>query len=204
MPAGKRWSGTLRPCPSRRAAVPTSPLPLPHLHLRPATAADCDNLAALVNAAYRQPLSARAWTTEADFVTGQRTDAHQLLRLIQTPGIQFLLCVEASRVVGSMQMTRVGDRLQLGMLAVDPQYQNRGLGRLLLLEAEPAARAQQCTTLELLVLQGRNALMAWYERRGWRRSSETRPFPYGQPELGEPRRSDLTLCVLTRTVSKET
>ena len=44
----------------------------------PAQPKDVDELAALVNAAYRGESSRAGWTTEADFLGGQRTSAAQM------------------------------------------------------------------------------------------------------------------------------
>jgi hypothetical protein len=50
----------------------------------------------------------------------------------------------------------------------------------------------------MTVIHCRDTLIAWYERRGYRRTGETRPFPYGDARFGEPRRSDLYFVVLEK------
>ena len=55
--------------------------------LYPATAADLPAIVDLVNAAYRGETSRQGWTTEADYLEGQRTDLATLTRdLAETPG----------------------------------------------------------------------------------------------------------------------
>ena len=44
----------------------------------------------------------------------------------------------------------------------------------------------------------RDSLIAWYERMGYRRTGETRPFPMDDPRLGLPLRDDLWFEVLAR------
>ncbi|MBU6298090.1 MAG: GNAT family N-acetyltransferase, partial [Alphaproteobacteria bacterium] len=44
----------------------------------------------------------------------------------------------------------------------------------------------------------RDALIAWYVRRGYELTGETRPFPYGDNRFGEPRRDDLKFVVLEK------
>ena len=48
----------------------------------------------------------------------------------------------------------------------------------------------------MTVVQLRAELIAWYERRGYRPTGETRPFPYGDERFGTPRRDDLQFVVL--------
>ena len=48
------------------------------LHFRAATPADLDAIVALVTSAYRGDSSRAGWTTEADFLDGNRIDAEVL------------------------------------------------------------------------------------------------------------------------------
>jgi hypothetical protein len=43
----------------------------------------------------------------------------------------------------------------------------------------------------MTVIDLRAELIAWYERRGYRRTGEYRPFPYGDARFGLPKRDDL-------------
>ena len=78
--------------------------------------------------------------------------------------------------------------------------QNTGFGRKLLNASEDYAASHGAQTIEMTVVQVRDALIAWYERRGYRRTGETRPFPYGDDRYGTPTRSDLEFVVLQRDV----
>lgn len=42
------------------------------------------------------------------------------------------------------------------------------------------------------------ALIAWYERRGYRRTGEVGAFPYDDPSVGTPLRDDLALVTLIK------
>jgi hypothetical protein len=53
-------------------------------------------------------------------------------------------------------------------------------------------------TIEITVVNVRDLLIAWYERRGYRRTGELRPFPYGDDRYGTPTRSDLEFVVLEK------
>jgi len=50
----------------------------------------------------------------------------------------------------------------------------------------------------MTVLAQRPELIAWYERRGYRRTGAVKPFPYGDERLGIPRRDDLEFAVLEK------
>jgi hypothetical protein len=45
----------------------------------------------------------------------------------------------------------------------------------------------------------RDALIAWYLRRGHRKTGETEPFPNGDDRFGAPLRDDLSFMSLRRT-----
>jgi hypothetical protein len=55
-------------------------------------------------------------------------------------------------------------------------------------------------TMVTTVLAQRGELIAWYERRGFRRTGEARPFPYGDARFGLPKRPDLSFVVLAKTL----
>jgi ribosomal protein S18 acetylase RimI-like enzyme len=87
----------------------------------------------------------------------------------------------------------------IGMFAVRPTLQSRGFGSALLEQAERLARAELgVTRAELSVIEQRLDLLPWYERRGYRRTGATEPFPYGNPRFGLPRRPDLRFVVLAK------
>ncbi len=50
----------------------------------------------------------------------------------------------------------------------------------------------------LTVIAQRPELIAWYQRRGYLPTGDTRPFPYGDDRKGIPRRSDLHFVVLAK------
>jgi hypothetical protein len=53
----------------------------------------------------------------------------------------------------------------------------------------------------MTVIHLRDTLIAWYERRGYRRTGETEPFPYGDERFGIPRRDDLYFVVLEKALA---
>ena len=54
--------------------------------------------------------------------------------------------------------------------------------------------------MRLTVVNVRATLIAWYERRGYRLTGESQPFPYEDQRFGAPRRDDLEFVVLEKPV----
>ena len=162
-------------------------------------------MAELVNSAYRGEASRQGWTTEADYIDGQRTDAQSLARdIAETPGSRILLLRDAPEgpLLGAVWLEPVagGETCYLGMLTVRPDVQDRGLGRGLLAEAEAAAKAAGAKRVRMTVVRIRDTLIAWYQRRGYVLTGEIRPWPYHDDRFGQPRRDDLDFVVMEKTL----
>lgn len=175
-------------------------------HIAAASDADCDELAVLVNHAYRGDSSRAGWTTEADLLDGQRTDAAALRAQIAGPG-HAILCLRAAAagpILGCVAVHDIDDEggrgVYFGMLTVRPDMQARGLGRALLDRIEELARERGARRVTMTVIPLRQTLVAWYERRGFRPRGDVRPFPYDQPAFGMPKRPDLTLAVFEKVL----
>jgi GNAT superfamily N-acetyltransferase len=173
------------------------------LTTRPATAADAPVLVALVNSAYRGDISRTGWTTEADLLDGQRLDVEGLTETIATPDNVILLHEQDHVPVACVHLERTGHDCYLGLLTIRPDRQGTGLGRQLLEAAERWAIEHWCSqSMHMTVIVQRTELIAWYERRGYSRTGERRPFPYGDERFGLPRRADLAFDVLRKPLSR--
>ncbi|MBU6377819.1 MAG: GNAT family N-acetyltransferase [Gammaproteobacteria bacterium] len=173
--------------------------------LRPARSAEAAALAALVNSAYRGDSSRAGWTTEADLLGGQRTDPAALAEFIRRGEAEndrvMLVHDSAERITACVQLDRHADHAYLGMLTIEPGLQAAGLGRGLLAAAEEFVRRRwRLPRVVMTVIEQRPELIAWYERRGYRRTGETAAFPYGDPRFGEPKRDDLRFVLLEKTL----
>ncbi|HEX7940757.1 MAG TPA: hypothetical protein VF488_03095, partial [Gemmatimonadaceae bacterium] len=71
-------------------------------------------------------------------------------------------------------------------------------GRVLLEASERFASGRGARRMRISVIQLREPLIAWYERRGFRATGESVPFPYGDPRNGIPLRDDLQLLVFEK------
>ena len=147
--------------------------------IRPATLADLPALHAVIERAYRGDSARQGWTHEADLVSGTRTDMPTLQAIVADPQQALLTLFEGRSPLGCVNVANRGDGLAyLGLLCIEPARQADGLGNLLLAAAEAHARDLfGCSCIEMTVLEQRRELIAYYERRGWRRTGERRPFP---------------------------
>ncbi|HET8938049.1 MAG TPA: GNAT family N-acetyltransferase [Polyangiales bacterium] len=170
------------------------------LSFRRATLADVERLLTYVHSAYRGEVSRKGWTTEADLLDGQRTDVRELKELVSGDGAQMWLLERGPELLGTIVLKREPEGVvHLGMIAVAPEQQGKGAGRVLLEQAEQVVREQAWgTRLEMTVIGQRAELIAWYERRGFRVTGEQRPFPYGDTRFGLPKVRDLYFIVLAK------
>jgi ribosomal protein S18 acetylase RimI-like enzyme len=170
------------------------------LAFRCAVADDADAIVALVNSAYRGDSSRAGWTTEADILGGQRTDVQEIAQLIAQDGTVLRMCLRGGEIIGSMQLERVdATTAYMGMLVIRPLLQGQGLGRCLMDEAERFAREEWgATRMRMQVITLRQELIAYYLRRGYRRTGEIMPFPADDPRFGLPKVAGLAFEVMEK------
>lgn len=172
---------------------------LPPLRFRAATPADVDNVVALVESAYRGHVSREGWTTEADLLDGRRTNADDVLTHIQRTNSQVLLAERSGRLVACANVAVEDGAGYFGMFSVVPGLQRTGLGKAMMAEAERIARDQYgMLMMRMTVIDVREELIGWYERRGYVRTGIKKPFPYGDERFGIPLRDDLRFEVLEK------
>lgn len=173
-----------------RAAEPT---------IRTATVADVDRITPLIESAYRGDSSRVGWTTEADLLDGRRTDEADVTAAVTGEDGQMLVAESDGELVACCYLQHRGTHAYFGMFAVSPKVQGGGLGRRMLAEAERTARDDLgLTSMQMTVIRQRGDLIAWYVRRGYARTGQMKPFPYGDVRFGEPLRDDLEFEVLVK------
>ncbi|MCD9028170.1 GNAT family N-acetyltransferase [Luteimonas sp. BDR2-5] len=182
------------------APEPATPRPAAHdaappfaPRFRAATADDVPALVALVTSAYRGESSRAGWTTEADLLDGQRIDPDVLLADIARADSRVVVVDgDDGRPLACAHVAIEDGCGYFGMFAVSPRLQGRGTGAALLAECERIARDEwRLPSMRMTVIDVRAALIAWYQRRGYRRTGIHMPFPYGDARFGIPRRDDL-------------
>ncbi|MFI5757163.1 GNAT family N-acetyltransferase [Streptomyces sp. NPDC051569] len=177
----------------------TAPRPVGELTYRDATPADTTALVMLIESAYRGDSSRTGWTTEADILEGQRTDAQGVLDVIEAPGSRLLVVEREGDLIACCQIEHRGEAAYFGMFAVAPGLQGEGLGRRIIAGAERiACETWGVSQMQMTVITVREELIAWYERRGYRRTGKLIPFPYGDERFGIPQRDDLTFELLVK------
>lgn len=145
--------------------------------LRIASASDASEIAALVNRAYRPSLHQRGWTHEADLVLGERTSPEQVLSLFGPHSSILVLCEQAA-ILACVHVEHSEAGAYIGMLATEPDYQSRGLGKNMLACAEQYAVEQfKAASFKMCVLSSRTELIAFYERRGYVRTGHVESYP---------------------------
>jgi N-acetylglutamate synthase-like GNAT family acetyltransferase len=142
------------------------------VHTRVATADDVPGLVRLIN---------RAYVIEEFFVSGDRTSVAQVQERMSRSASCFLVAEDPMGRNGLSACVWVewrGDRGYFGMLAVDPDQQGRGLGRLLVAAVEQHCRALGCRFLDISVVNLRTELPEFYRQFGF--------APYGTAPFHEP------------------
>ncbi|MGW6689085.1 GNAT family N-acetyltransferase [Streptomyces sp. NPDC054961] len=173
----------------------------PALTFRSAVEADVPALVELVESAYRGESSRAGWTTEADVLDGQRTDAQGVAGIVAHADGMLLVVERAGELVSCCHLEHRGDHVYFGMFAVRPGLQGGGLGKEVMAEAERRAREQWAAKeMRMTVISVREELIAYYVRRGYERTGEMSPFPYGDERFGVPLRPDLAFELLVKTL----
>lgn len=148
--------------------------PAPEITLRAARMADIDAIVDTVQLAYR---GEGGWTTESHLVRGARSNEQEVREMLADPAVTLLVAEMSARVVGCCYTRIDGPRAELGLFAVHPSAQSRGIGgHLMQAQAEHLARAG-VQELMIQVLQSRPELHAWYQRHGFRPTGVELPFP---------------------------
>ena len=174
------------------------------VQFRAATPADTGALVALVESAYRGDVSKQGWTTEADMLGGRRTGADDIQACLERPLSRIVLAERegadgATELLACAHVAVEDGAGYFGMFSVRPNLQGGGIGKALLGEAERVAREDWgLPSMRMTVIDIRDELIAFYERRGYARTGIKKPFPYGDARFGLPKREDLRFEVLEK------
>ena len=174
-----------------------------NLRFRDAGIGDVDAVVALVESAYRGDASRQGWTTEADLLDGRRTGADDVLASLAKSRSRILLAERDGALLACAHVAEEDGAGYFGMFSVQPESQGVGIGKAVLHKAEHIVRDDwQLPAMRMTVIDVRDELIAFYERRGYRRTGITKPFPYGDARFGLPKREDLRFEVLEKSLSE--
>ena len=144
------------------------------------TAADKKDAAAiteLINSAYEGVAGSPGWTSEGTFMQGERITEPEIATLLGRADADCYTCTLNGEIIGFVSLEKQAGFVYLGLLTVSPQVQAGGIGRRLLTFGEDYARAHGLGAVHITVVNIRYELIAWYERRGYRATGKTVPFP---------------------------
>jgi GNAT superfamily N-acetyltransferase len=175
--------------------------------LKHAVDADYGPITELANIAFRGTGSQASWNTEARYIEGPRL-SESLLRqeLAAKPDAHLLTYRENpdGALLGTVLLDPGKQGVwYLSLLTVRPNLQNKQVGRTLLAAAESFAKERGALRMRLTVVNVRDTLIAWYQRRGYRMTGETKPFPYNDERFGRPLREDLHFVVMQKDMQNQ-
>lgn len=174
------------------------------LTFRDATHDDIGAIVALVEVSYRGEASRAGWTTEADLLDGMRIDEPRVREDLEREGSLVLLGERDGQMLACANVCIEDGSGYFGMFSVLPGMQGGGIGKQMLAEAERIARDQwKLPVMRMTVIDVRDELIAFYQRRGYRRTGIHKPFPYGDARFGIPKRDDLRFEVLEKNLRHE-
>lgn len=161
------------------------------LKFRKAELNDVEQLLYLINRSYRDD-TARSWTNEADYVSGQRINKQQLQQALVDQNFHLYVAeidndLSSLSIVACIGLTFNHNEVEIGTFCVDPIFQNTGIGKTVLSFAEAQALLiQPNLTLYMMdVLDIRSELIAYYQRRGYSLTQLRKPYPI-DANVGKP------------------
>jgi ribosomal protein S18 acetylase RimI-like enzyme len=142
------------------------------INIRPAHAGDILALVSVINQAF----------AIEKFLDGTRTDEERIGATMRE-GI-LLLAEREGQTLACVYVELRGERAYFGMLAVDPNQQGQGLGRLMTGAAEQYGRNHSCKYMDIGVLSLRPELLPFYRNLGYQETG-TEDFRPSRPLKGK-------------------
>ena len=163
---------------------------------------DVKKLEKLINSAYRGEDSKKGWTTEAEILGGIRVDEEALTLLITNPNVTILKLSDTdNKILGTVCLEVKLHELYLGMFAVSPVIQGKGIGKALLLAAEHHAILNNCSKIVISVISTRVELIAWYSRHGYMATGNSIEFDEIEGRFGEPKVEGISLIEMEKLLN---
>lgn len=153
------------------------------LQFRIATPEDAPAIQQLVQSAFQAADTRQDWTADMELNIRFRLAVEEVMPRITSPSgaivMAFITTENGKTLVASIEVAKRSDDLaRLSMLAVNQHHQQGGIGREILTYAEKYCQQEWgVTKFGLDALSTRQALIAWYMRRGYQKTGETEPFP---------------------------
>jgi GNAT superfamily N-acetyltransferase len=151
-----------------------------NINFRLATIEDAVQLESLINTAFRDDKTTEVFLS-VDHADINVTDVPSIKAKIAQPDCAVLVATDTDDTLMAHCSVRKLENgcVWFGVLAVNVDYQKRGLGGKVLLYAESYARREWgARRMEFDVVNTREQLIAWYTHRGYQPTGKTTPFPY--------------------------
>lgn len=157
------------------------------LELKKATLNDAEKITELVNSVYRGENSKKGWTTEAEFLGGIRITAEKIREILESNDDIIFLACDGENILGCVHLENSGTHSYLGMLSVEVNYQDKGIGKFLISECERYTKENwKLDKIKMKVINRRIELMEYYYRRGYQSTGEIEEFIPGPDTFGDP------------------
>ncbi|OUY06350.1 GNAT family N-acetyltransferase [Acinetobacter populi] len=158
-----------------------------------------ESIVALVNQAYRPEDAALSWTNEANWVDGDRTSFQQVQSLFKVDSF-ILLMFDQKILIACVHIEQHQDHAYIGMLSTHIDYQNQGVGKIMLAAAEQFIRENLSVQyIEMSVLSTRQELIAFYQRRGYQLDGQVQAYPT-DAGVGIPRVDNLQVLTMCKNL----
>jgi len=141
--------------------------------IRDAVPADIPRIVALLNVAFAM---------ERAFVDRDRTSVEEITAYLGT-GTFHVIDGSRDALAACVYLEQRGDRVYLGMLAVDPSHQGRGLARRMMAAAEAHAAGLGCRAIDIRIVDRRVELPPLYRALGF---VDNGTAPFDDPLLTKP------------------
>ncbi len=151
----------------------------------------------LINLTYRGEVG---WTKETHIVQGYRTTREEIEASLNNPDAHFLVVNHPQPLAACIYVAKEQDSAYIGYFSVHPDLQAKGLGKHVLKQAESYALAHMgINKFVMFVVSQRPELIAFYERRGYRRTGVVEAYPVDLG-IGVPKVEGLTIEYLEKAM----
>jgi ribosomal protein S18 acetylase RimI-like enzyme len=119
-----------------------------------------------------------------DFIDGVRITLQDMRKTLEGGEAVVLVAVDGDTTVGCVKIEQLETgESEIGMFAVDPDYQSCGVGAALLNAAHQfAEEVLDAKQTVMMVLDNRQDIIGWYQTYGYKLTDDTAPFP--EPSVG--------------------
>jgi ribosomal protein S18 acetylase RimI-like enzyme len=142
----------------------------------------------LVNSVYRGENAKKGWTTEAEIIEGIRITSDKVKEIISSNNDLIITAKFNNDIIGCVHLEKHSDYSILGMLSVDVNYQNAGLGKILISKCEEITKKDwKLNEIRMMVISIRTELIDYYKRRGYETTGKTISFYEIPDAFGNPK-----------------